>query len=63
MNKLDLARRFAREWHRSRGKAADAVDRLVYDILKDLKRAGETTATKQQRHSSNVPAPALKDRL
>jgi hypothetical protein len=56
MNKLDLARRLARESHRSRGKAADAVDRLVYDLLKDLKRTGEPTPGKPERHSSTIPA-------
>jgi hypothetical protein len=39
MNKLDLTLRLARESHRSRGKAADAVDGLVYEILKDLKQS------------------------
>jgi hypothetical protein len=39
MNKLDLARRLARELHRSRAEAADDVDNLVYRILKDLKQA------------------------
>ncbi|HEX4227449.1 MAG TPA: hypothetical protein VHZ07_02185 [Bryobacteraceae bacterium] len=38
MNKLDLTLRLARESHRSRGKAADVVDNLVYELLKDLKR-------------------------
>jgi hypothetical protein len=38
MNKHDLARRLARKSHRSRAEAADAVDRLVHDMLKDLKR-------------------------
>ncbi|HEX4808728.1 MAG TPA: hypothetical protein VH325_07360 [Bryobacteraceae bacterium] len=43
MNKLDLTLRLARESHRSRGKAADAVDNLVYELLKDLKQAGPAT--------------------
>ncbi|MGC2660485.1 MAG: hypothetical protein WA324_21230 [Bryobacteraceae bacterium] len=38
MNKLDLTLRLARESHRSRGKAADALDNLIYDLLKDLKQ-------------------------
>jgi hypothetical protein len=38
MNKQDLARRLARESHRSSGKAADDVDTLVYNILKNLKQ-------------------------
>jgi hypothetical protein len=38
MNKLDLTLRLAKESHRSRGKAADVVDNLIYELLKDLKR-------------------------
>ncbi len=37
MNKLDLTKRLARESHRSRAKAADAVDTVLYKLLKDLK--------------------------
>ena len=37
MNKDELARRLARESHRSRAEAADDVDSLVYRLLKDLK--------------------------
>lgn len=37
MNKLDLAQLLAKQSHRSRGKAADAVDALVYRMLKDIK--------------------------
>ena len=38
MNKKDLARRLAKESHRSRGQAADAVDNLVHRLLMDLKK-------------------------
>jgi hypothetical protein len=38
VNKLDLARSLAKKSHRSQAKAADAVDSLVYELLKDLKR-------------------------
>ena len=38
MNKLDLTLRLARELHRSRAKAADVVDNLVYELLKKLKQ-------------------------
>lgn len=34
MNKIDLAARLARQLHRSRAKAADEVDALVYKLLK-----------------------------
>lgn len=43
MNKLDLTLRLARESHRSRGKAADVVDNLIYELLKDLKQPDEGT--------------------
>lgn len=38
MNKLDLASRLAKEFHRSQAKAADDVDTFIYHLLKDLKR-------------------------
>ena len=36
MNKQQLAERLARQSRRSRGEAADRVDRFVYELLKDL---------------------------
>lgn len=39
MNKKDLARRLARESHRSRAQAADELDALLYKIFKELKRS------------------------
>jgi hypothetical protein len=44
MNKQELAERLAKQSHRSRAEAADAVDKLVYQILKDLPRPSEDTA-------------------
>jgi nucleoid DNA-binding protein len=41
MNKDELTKRLARESHRSRAEAADDVDKLVYRLLKDLKRPAE----------------------
>lgn len=38
MNKLDLTLRLARESRQSQAKAADDVDTLVYELLKDLKK-------------------------
>ncbi|MGH9583493.1 MAG: hypothetical protein ACRD4O_11205 [Bryobacteraceae bacterium] len=38
MDKKDLARRLARESHRSRAQAADELDALLHSIFKDLKR-------------------------
>ncbi|HMF79587.1 MAG TPA: hypothetical protein VK604_28250 [Bryobacteraceae bacterium] len=38
MNKDELAKRLARESHRSLAEAADDVDTLVYRLLKGLKR-------------------------
>lgn len=46
MNKLDLAVRLARQLHRSQAKAADDVDKLVYDILSTPKRSKDNTAKK-----------------
>lgn len=37
VNKLDLARTLARVSHRSRAQAADDVDTLVYQMLKNIK--------------------------
>jgi hypothetical protein len=44
MNKQELAERLAKQSHRSRAEAADAVDKLVYQILKDLPRPSEDTS-------------------
>lgn len=41
MNKKQLAERWARQSHRSRGQAADSVDKLVYGLLKDLRASGK----------------------
>jgi nucleoid DNA-binding protein len=43
VNKKDLARRLAKESHRSRAQAADEVDKLVHRILMDLKRYPQRT--------------------
>jgi hypothetical protein len=51
MNKLDLTLRLAKESHRSRGKAADVVDNLIYELLKDLK---------QPEAAASKPKPAAK---
>jgi hypothetical protein len=37
VNKFDLARTLARVSHRSRAQAADDVDTLVYQMLKNIK--------------------------
>lgn len=39
MDKKDLARRLARESHRSHAQAADQLDALLHSILKDWKRS------------------------
>ena len=46
MNKKQLTELLARQSHRSRGQAADDVDKLVYSLLKDL-RTAETRNLKQ----------------
>jgi hypothetical protein len=43
MNKQELTDRLARESHRSRSQAADAVDNLVYQLLKDLRTGQPST--------------------
>jgi nucleoid DNA-binding protein len=55
MNKRDLARRLARESHRSNGQAADAVDTLVYKILKDLKRPVGKPAARSSKAPTGRP--------
>ena len=47
MNKDELTKRLARESHRSRAEAADRVDVLVYELLKDLKRPPVITRKEQ----------------
>lgn len=63
MNKFDLARRLARRVHRSRAQAADEVDTLVYEILKDLKQANKTKpARKPEEKLPAIPATASKEK-
>jgi|GEM_PF-2853915 len=61
MNKLDLAARLARQWHRSRAKAADEVDALIYNLLKDLKRSAGRDSLPAPDAASMRRAPS-KDR-
>ena len=65
MNKKQLAERLAKQSHRSRGEAADTVDKLVYGIIKDLKSSQNASAKKgnspvakptpRSRESSSLP--------
>ena len=55
MNKLDLAVRLARQLHRSQAKAADDVDKLVYEIMEKAKRSREKGAAKKD---SRMPRTA-----
>ena len=41
MKKAELARRLARQTHRSEAAAADEVDRVVHDILTRLRHGQE----------------------
>jgi hypothetical protein len=43
VDKKDLARRLAKESHRSRAQAADEVDNLIHRLLMDLKNPSQTT--------------------
>jgi nucleoid DNA-binding protein len=45
VNKKDLARRLAKEAHRSRAQAADEVDTLIHRLLMDLKKPAQRTKT------------------
>ena len=49
MNKLELASRLARESRRSHAKAADEVDNLVYNLLKDLKHSAKSVLCPDKR--------------
>ncbi len=64
MNKLDLATRLAKEFHRSQAKAADDVDAFVYHLIKDLKRpsaAGQSVSAKAEKPISPSPvSPKVK---
>lgn len=52
MNKLDLARRLAKQSHRSRGKAADDVDSLVHRLLRGVKQSPKPSVT-----AASAPEP------
>ena len=59
MNKLDLASRLAKEFHRSQAKAADDVDAFIYHLIKDLKRpsgTGETLPVNADKQALSSPA-------
>jgi nucleoid DNA-binding protein len=45
VNKNDLARRLAKESHRSRAQAADEVDTLIHRLLMDLKKTSQKLKT------------------
>jgi len=59
VNKLDLARTLARLSHRSRAQAADDVDTLVYQMLKDLKeqQPRRRVKSRQQSPAETVSTP------
>jgi uncharacterized protein (DUF2345 family) len=56
VNRLDLARSLAKKSHRSQAKAADAVDNLVYHLLKQLKHH-PTTGQKTKQPSERIARP------
>jgi hypothetical protein len=56
MNKQELAERLAKQSHSSRAEAADAVDKLVYQILKDLPRPSEDSAKDKNVGLPKLPA-------
>ena len=70
MNKKQLAELLARQSHRSRGAAADTVDKLVYSIIKDLKdqdnaqkKDVQSTVKSRSKAPSSTPIPpALREK-
>lgn len=65
MNKRDLAAKLARESHSSCGKAADDVDSLVYDMLRDIKNlpaAVKGKSSAQQEQSQGISGEASNQR-
>jgi len=62
MNKQELAERLAKQSHRSRAEAADAVDKLVYEILKDLQGPSDNAAKDKGAALPKLPSiiPARK---
>jgi hypothetical protein len=56
MNKQELAERLAKQSHRSRAEAADAVDKFVYQILKDLPRPSEDSAKDKNAGLPKLPS-------
>jgi hypothetical protein len=60
MNKQELAERLAKQSHRSRAEAADAVDKLVYQILKDLQRPAEDNPKGPEMPKPPAITPARK---
>jgi hypothetical protein len=58
VNKLDLARTLARVSHRSRAQAADDVDTLVYQMLKNVREPQKRRVKpKQQLPATAVSTP------
>lgn len=65
MNKRELAERLAKQSHKSRAKAADDVDSLVYALLKDMRQTAKKTADETETMPPKAPtvespAPAKK---
>lgn len=56
MNKQELAERLAKQSHRSRAEAADAVDKLVYQILKDLQMPVDNSANEKSTGLPKLPS-------
>lgn len=56
MNKQELAERLAKQSHTSRAEAADAVDKLIYQILKDLPRPSEDGAKDRNHGLPKLPS-------
>jgi len=55
MNKQELAERLAKQSHRSRAEAADEVDKLIYQILKDLQKPAESSTNEKSPGLPKLP--------
>lgn len=56
MNKRELAERLAKQSHRSRAEAADEVDKLIHQILKDLQKPAETSTNEKSTALPKLPS-------
>ena len=61
MNKRELADRLAKQAHKSRAKAADDVDSLVYGLLKEMKDMAKKPAVPEASAAPKPPSLSQDD--